>query len=62
MDAILHCEIPSLNLINTSFEVNRGAGDFIECSKACVAVAFRFIALQDVENQTAGIHIMIVTS
>ena len=62
MDAILFCEIPSLNLINISYGMNRGAGDFMEVSTEPVVVAFRFIASQDVEKHIADTHIMIVTS
>ncbi len=42
--------------------MNRDAGDFTDRSKVCAVVAFWFLASQDVENQIAGTHIMIVTS
>jgi len=60
MDVILSGEIPSLNLTNTSCGTKRGVGDVAAGSKACVEVAFRFGALQDVKDQTADTHAMIV--
>ncbi len=62
MDAILSREIPSLNLTNTSCGTNRGVGDVKVGSKAWVEVAFRFSVSQDVRNQTADTHSMVVTN
>ncbi len=42
--------------------MDRGAMDFIVGSKVCVVVPFWLFASQDVENQRADTHIMLVKS